>query len=388
MPKDPKFEVVKHKNGKWMVNVPAAYSETGKRSQPTFKTRNDGQEFAKALKENHKAFGLQSKTLSAEDSIDAAKALKLLINHDVNLTQCAKFYVQHHDRRAKAPKFGELMGQFIDLKDKAKKSAKYLKGLRNLHNRLPKDFAETNIVDLAGQDIEHAIDQMTDGDTAKESIFTRFRAVLNYAIKAEFLEKNPCIQVFRWDRKPTKEVELYTPDEARSLFSACKDYEDGKDRKCSECAVPFAFLAFAGIRPTELERLKWGNVRLENKHIRIGASVSKTNHTRNIPINDTLAAWIETVPVDEREGSIIPSRWKQKATRVRKEAKLDGRRLQDALRHSYGSYLLVMGDSENDRYKLHSAMGHQHAETFYNHYHNATTREVAEKFWRILPEST
>lgn len=388
MPKIPKFEVVPLKSGKWMVNVPASYSDTGKRSQRTFKTRKEGQEFAKALKENHKAFGQQSRTLSAEDSMDASKALKLLGDQGITLTQCAQFYVQHHDKRSKAPNFGELMSQFIEKKDRANKSAKYLQGLRNAKKRLPEVFSKTNIVDLSGSDVENAIDNMTDGGSAKDNLFRWFRAVLNHAVKVELIEKNPCDQVDRERKKDDKEVELYTPDEAKTLFGACKDYDEGLDRKCSECAVPFAFLAFAGIRPTELERLKWEDVSLENMHIRISAYVSKTKHVRNVPIHDTLLAWIETIPEGEREGSIIPSRWKQKATRVRKEAKLDGRRLQDALRHSYGSYLLAVDKTENARNKLHEAMGHQHAETFYKHYFNASTTQVAKEFWEIKPEIT
>ena len=117
-------------------------------------------------------------------------------------------------------------------------------------------------------------------------------------------------------------------------------------------------------------------------NIRLGGKVTKTGKTRNVRINPTLRAWIETISEKQRQGRVIPGRWTQKASRVRKEAGLDGLELQDALRHSYGSYKLA---TENDLNALKSDMGHQHCDVFFNHYHNAMTKEQAAPYWEVLP---
>jgi integrase len=96
-------------------------------------------------------------------------------------------------------------------------------------------------------------------------------------------------------------------------------------------------------------------------------------------------AWIQTVPLEGRVGSVIPARWRRKAGRVKKEAGLDGRKLQDALRHSYGSYSLAMNQ---DMASLNAAMGHQHMATYFDHYHSALTKEVASDYWKVLPSIT
>ena len=91
--------------------------------------------------------------------------------------------------------------------------------------------------------------------------------------------------------------------------------------------MPFAFAAFAGIRPSEdgeLGRLTWEDVSIENKNIRINATTSKTRTIRNIYIEDNLLAFIETVPKKLRFGRIVPGAWHTKKACVMKQAGLVG----------------------------------------------------------------
>jgi integrase len=261
-------------------------------------------------------------------------------------------------------------------------SSRYRQALKNLKKRLPEEFAAKNVVDLTPSDISDALTQMTNGTTAWKNALRMFSAILGDLVNEGSLHENPCARVTMPKIKSNDEVRIYTVKELKSLFAACKNYDEGDDPKCGDCAVPFAFLAFAGIRPTEVTRLGWDDVNLELGNIRLSGAVTKTGKTRNVRINPTLRAWIETIPENQRTGRIIPGRWTQKATRVRKEAGLDGRKLQDALRHTYGSYMLA---TENDLNALKSDMGHQHCDVFFNHYHNALTQEEAAPYWKIVP---
>ena len=261
-------------------------------------------------------------------------------------------------------------------------SARYFANLKSWERRLPAEFSTQNIVDISPSDISAALTAMTNGATAWKSGLRIISVVLGDALKQGTLKENPCSRVSVPKIKSDDEVTIYTVPQLQSLFAACKNYDDGKDRACSACAIPFAFLAFAGIRPTELTRLYWDDVNLTLGNIRLGGKVTKTGKTRNVRINPTLKAWIETIPEPQRSGRVIPGRWRFKASRVRREAGLDGRELQDALRHSYGSYKLA---TENDLDALNSDMGHQHCAVFFNHYHNALTQEQAAPYWEILP---
>lgn len=381
MARIPRFTAKSTPRG-WLVNVPQTLSETGKRSQRYFPTREKAQEFAKGLRENYKDFGTQARNLSPGDNEDATKALELLKDYSVNLVTCARFYVTHHDRRTKAPTMGKAMSSGIELRKDL--SSRYRQSLKNLEKRLPIEFATKNVVDLTSADISNALTQMTNGTTAWKNGLRMFSAILGDLVKEGILHENPCTRVSAPKIKSSDEVRIYTVDELKALFAACKNYDNGADSKCSVCAVPFAFLAFAGIRPAELTRLYWTDVNLELSSIRLSGKVTKTGKTRNVRINSTLRAWIDSLPEEKKEGRVIPGRWTQKATRVRKEAGLDGLELQDALRHSYGSYML---GTENDLDALKADMGHKHSDVFFNHYHNAITSEQAAPYWLVLPFS-
>lgn len=374
-----KFEVKNTAKG-WRVNVPKMLSDTGERMQRFFKTRDKATEFAKGLRDNNKTHGVQARTLSPGVAEDATTALGMLKAFGVSLTESARFYVLQHDLRQKAPTLADAWTRAMAIREN--QSSRYCANLKSWERRLPADFSSKNIVDITPATISAALTAMTNGTTAWKSGLRIISVVLGDQVKEGTLKDNPCSRVQTPKVKNDDEVTLYTVDQLIALFAACKEYDDGKDKDCSGCAVPFAFLAFAGIRPTELSRLSWDDVSVNSSYIRLGGKITKTGKTRNVRINATLKAWIETIPESKRDGRVIPGRWRFKATRVRREAGLDGRDLQDALRHSYGSYKLA---TENDLNALKADMGHQHCEVFFNHYHNALTPEQAAPYWDVLP---
>jgi integrase len=93
-----------------------------------------------------------------------------------------------------------------------------------------------------------------------------------------------------------------------------------------------------------------------------------------------LAEWLELTPKTEREGPIIPGRWRDKIKAVRKASKVTG---QDVCRHSFASYALA---SHNDLKQLQSDMGHNTPNMILDHYKAAVDRSEAVEFWSIRPD--
>ena len=128
-------------------------------------------------------------------------------------------------------------------------SPRYRQSLKNIKKRLPAEFAAMNVVDLTPADISTALTDMTNGTTAWKNALRMFSAILGDLVNEGVLHENPCARVTAPKVRSTDEVRIYKVEELKSLFAACKDYEESADPKCGCCAVPFAFLAFAGIRP-------------------------------------------------------------------------------------------------------------------------------------------
>lgn len=84
----------------------------------------------------------------------------------------------------------------------------------------------------------------------------------------------------------------FTPAEIKAILDAAT----GSDRAL------IAIGAFAGLRTAELHRIDWRNVRLDEGHIVVDSSISKTAARRIVPIAPNLAAWLR--PLAQPSGRI------------------------------------------------------------------------------------
>ncbi|MEG0427850.1 MAG: tyrosine-type recombinase/integrase, partial [Akkermansia sp.] len=150
---------------------------------------------------------------------------------------------------------------------------------------------------------------------------------------------------------------------------------------CSDAIVPFAFLLFAGIRPEELTKLEWSNVRLADRYIHVTPEAAKTNQVRHVVIMDNLAAFIKTIPAKKCTGKIVPSNWKRKSYLIRKMAGLQNRH--DTARHSFASYFLALFPNVD---KLRENMGHvRNSDMLFKHYRAAVSKQDAKTYFEIVP---
>ncbi len=312
--------------------------------------------------------------------MDALKAVELLEQFEgITLTEAVKFYIKHHDEAAKCPTVAKAFTESIERRGKM--SAAYLRDMRSLEKRLPESFMGMNIYEVSGKDITAALDHATGGVTMWRNAYRTIRAIFGDQVKSGTIKTNPCANVHQPKTRNDDEVIIFTPEQCRAIFDACKVYQDGISRDCRDCVAAFAILIFAGIRPAELTRLTWDNVNLQTGFIRLSGAVTKTGRTRNAHISETLRAWLETVPADKREGKIIPNDWRRKSARVRKSAGIDGHEYQDAARHTFGSFTVTLEGIEYVR----SVMGHGFTATFERHYHNAVTIQQAKAYTDVLP---
>lgn len=191
----------------------------------------------------------------------------------------------------------------------------------------------------------------------------------SYAVRQGYISTSP-FERMEPIRPPQKNaIDVYTPAEAAALLQHAP----------ADCIAPFAILLFAGVRPTELTRLTWGDIR--DGFIHITPDNAKTAQVRNIEIEPTLAAWLATTGTHSPTAPIIPRNWRNKSQDTRRAAGLPGR--PDAPRHSYATYYLA---KYRDRAALEANLGHATgSKMLMRHYRAATTPAQAEEYWSILP---
>ena len=175
---------------------------------------------------------------------------------------------------------------------------------------------------------------------------------------------------------PRDEVVTLTHAEARALMGAAASDPE---------LIPFHALGlFAGIRPMELQRLEWSAIDLEEGHIEIGPNVSKTGRRRIIGMEPNLVKWLNAFRAEHgaRRGLVTPrENLRGRLREIRTRAGFE-KWTQDVMRHSYASYWLAQHGDIN---QLTLFMGHESPDMLWRHYHKASKKRDAERYWRILP---
>lgn len=187
----------------------------------------------------------------------------------------------------------------------------------------------------------------------------------------EWIQTNPCL--FMRVKHEAREVEILTPEIAEKLLKA------GKGSPWQAQAVPYLLVSlFAGLRPTEAERLNWEDIDFETKEIRVAARKG-FKETRYVPMSDDLAAG----PLEFKgKDQIIGVNWEKNFKSVKRFAGFDetNRFPTDCLRHSFASYWLAL---HNDRPRLAEIMGNS-VDVIKEHYRKAVPRGTAEAFWKLI----
>lgn len=198
-------------------------------------------------------------------------------------------------------------------------------------------------------------------------------AVFSTALRRGWCADNP-VQKVEQPRVYERRKPILSPEEMRRLMHAARVYRGG----C--CLVAVGVMLYAGVRPHEVARLRWGEIDLHAGFISILPQHSKTGGARRVSICPPLLRLLQFCrrPAAEK---LCPPRWVQHWRGVRVFAGWDPRRnpwRPDALRHTFASYHLC---HFRDYALLQWELGHRDAALLRTRY--VDMRGVAEpaRFW-------
>jgi integrase len=165
-------------------------------------------------------------------------------------------------------------------------------------------------------------------------------------------------------REVADEVGILTPGELSGLLNVA-----------SLETIPYWTIGFfAGLRASEIERLDWADVNLDQCWIRIKAKHAKTASRRLVKIQPNLL--------------ISPENLRVKVLADRKRAADAGSLIRpwpsNAARHSFASYHLARFD---DAPKLALQLGHVGQDIIFRHYRQVVTPAESRRYWNIVPAS-
>ena len=254
-----------------------------------------------------------------------------------------------------------------------------LKGLRTLTGKLLRDRPDLARRQVRGLDATSCREWLN-GSFRTPRRFLNGRAALSavcsHAIRRGWAERNPTAGV---DIPVIKERRIAAlPVQACSLLLRLAG-----DMHHGECLAAAGIMLFAGIRPAEVERLRWKHVCLEDRVISIPPQHSKTGGARHVSLQPALSSILKRVrrPADM---PVTPANWKQKWRQVRARfSALTGRPWQaDVLRHTFASY---HARQFRDFSSLQMDMGHSSLSLLRTRYLNmeGISRRESAAFWQL-----
>lgn len=120
------------------------------------------------------------------------------------------------------------------------------------------------------------IEQKNLSITMRKHIYGELRAMLNYAVKMDYIPKNPLIKVgnFKDPLSSKKEINFYTPEEFKKFITAARDCAENAPALIEWDYYVFFNIAFyTGLRKGEIHALKWSDI--NGEYLSVSRSINQ-----------------------------------------------------------------------------------------------------------------
>ena len=296
----------------WRLNVPAGYSESGKREQVFFPTRQRALDAAQRYKEKRTEFGTQAKSIKPILAEAATRAEEILKPYGITILEAAE-RVAEMERKAKESRpVSEAVAAFMETKEKL--SHRRQQELRYAAETLTEAFGDRLMCDVKGEEISEVFEKRYPANSTFNARTKDAGRIWQWAARRprNWADASEIEAFEKKDHKKGK-VLVMKPEQAVTLLRVAEEhYPD---------TVPaFALMLFMGVRPFEVTKMTSADVTEDGVTIpdedEDTGEGTKTGR-RFLHMTPIVAEWIKAYPVQDR---ITPPNWERKWDAVRRRA--------------------------------------------------------------------
>ncbi len=213
--------------------------------------------------------------------------------------------------------------------------------------------------------------------------FRKGRAILHsifaYGLRQGWCAVNP-VSVIEVPAVAEKEIVPLTVAECRRLV------ETAKTPHFRDCLPALGLMLFAGVRPGEVERLRWADICCEDGVLTIASQHSKTGGARRVELCPPLRRLLRRLRPDGGAENLCPPHWEKRWRRLRQAAGLASpqqRWAPDVLRHTFASYHAL---TYRNLPALQLQLGHRDSRLLLTRYLNLPSlrKSGIKPFWSLL----
>ena len=329
-------------------------------------------------------------------SVRTYKELEQLLRDKADgatLREAVQYFLTHNPKRKFKPMMvADCTTKHLADQKNINNSPAQIETLQKHLKRFSATFGKRHIHDIQSQEIGDWLHSCKDTKTGKKwspktknnvlgsvvslALFSRdnLNAIPDTGGKLEFQK------VKRSKPDPTKDVEIYSPEEMRSLLEGAITYD-------IDLIPIFVLGGFLGLRPSEAhgegvnrDKLKWETFLWDDKNLPLKGQKVRGIPTRTIPISSNAEKWLE--PFQKVKGAV----WRHQEAHSKKlislRKKTGTRPIVDGFRHSFCSYRIrIVG---NDLKQVAYEMGNSPREII-DSYRRDVTDQTAKDWFSIVP---
>ena len=208
---------------------------------------------------------------------------------NVPLSTAVDFYLQRYPKEPAPRTVQTVVDEFVDSKEIDGVSHVYLKHLRYHLGKFAARF-KGNVGDVTGAEIDDWLRGAGWSLRTRNNLRTVLGTLFNFAKGRRYLPRDHSeLDAVPVVRQPVGKIEVFTPAEMVEVLC----FTEAR-------MIPFMVLgAFAGVRHSEILRLEWKEVRVDEGLIEVTAAKAKTASRRLVPIVDNLRDWLVKYRRDE-----------------------------------------------------------------------------------------
>jgi integrase len=363
------------------LEIPAKVA--GSRRIAQFKVFDDAEREAGRALANKEHLGRSGFLLTKGQMDDALKALGLLSEFNVTLTQAAEYYTKYAKPERGDVTLSQLAELFLDEKRKGTAAKRGLplreRSLADLESRIGAFTAvhgEKLAKTLRGDTLREWL--FADASMAaqtRQNHFRNLRNLFNYAAQRGYIAENPLkgIAIGVEEHAPR----ILSIEQSAALLTTAFSRTDLE-------LLPYVALGlFCGVRSGELDRLDWQHLNAGTGLVTIPATIAKKRRIRNFTMPEACRAWLLAWGT-KASGPIRPTDFVRRFKVLTRAAGINPWPV-NAMRHSAASYHYQrFGDAA----KTCAMLGQRSDEVMFTHYRSLVTPDDAERFYKLLPDTS
>ncbi len=180
---------------------------------------------------------------------------------------------------------GALYDEYIKSKRSKVRESSLHKTMGILNNHILPSLSNVKLQKLNSKIMQMWEDEMNAKTTAdgrllgiktKQNAYSEFKSMLNYAVKMDYISKNPLSKIdnFKDAEGIKQEMQYYTAEEFKKFISAARDSaENGRNIVGWDYYVFFNIAFYTGMRKGEIHALKWTDI--DGEYISIKRSITQ-----------------------------------------------------------------------------------------------------------------